>query len=76
MDGDEIGYDEIDSSKTIDEEVEDLVLQKSNNLPTHHESAVEDAYIIGAHMERYTGCEFTTHTTTNDWMAWNAAPYM
>jgi hypothetical protein len=79
MDENEVEYDEIDSSKTIDEEVEDLILQKSDNLPTYHmntDSAAEEAHILGAHMERYTGHEFTARTATNDWMAWDAAPYM
>ena len=61
-------YDETDSSKTIDEAVEALILQKPKNLLTDQadsESDHGDVHIMGEDMEKYTGHEFTSCTATN-----------
>ena len=42
MGGDVVLYDEIDSSKTIDEKVEALILQKPSHLPTEKTDAESD----------------------------------
>ena len=72
-------YDEIDSSRMVNEEVEDLVLQKSID-PTIDQSDTEsdhgDAYPVGAQMEKYTGCEFSSRGATNWWLEWDAASHM
>jgi hypothetical protein len=75
---DEVVYDEIDSSRTIDEEVEALILQKSGHLEGEPgaESNHGDVHIVGAHVERYTGYEFSSRTATSWWMAWDATSHM
>lgn len=73
MDGREVGYDEIDSSKTIEEETADLILQGPTNLTDQRKARPDDdVHIIGSHVERYTGHFFSSHTATNEWMAWDA----
>jgi hypothetical protein len=74
---DEVVYDEIDSSRTIDE-VEALILQKPGHLEGEPgaESNHGDVHIVGAHVERYTGYEFSSCTATSWWMAWDATSHM
>ena len=72
-------YDETDSSRMIDEEVEALVLQKSRNLfidQSDAESDHGDVHVVGAHMEKYTEHEFSSHKATNWWMEWDAVSHM
>jgi len=69
--------DEIDSSRMINEEVEDLVLQESINPDqSDDESDYGDACPVGAQMEKYTGCEFSSCKATNWWLEWDAASHM
>lgn len=74
MDRRVVGFDEIDSSKTIEEETGDLILQGPNNLTDQREAMPEDddLRIIGSHVERYTGRNFSSCTATNEWMSWDA----
>ena len=68
-------YDEIDSSRTLNEEVGALILQGPNN-PLVNQTDVEpdnDVHIVGSNMERYTGCEFSA---TKEWMEWDATSHM
>ena len=74
-----VSYDEIDSSRTIDEEVEALILQKPNHLfrsPADVESDHDDVHIIGMHVEKYTGLEFSSHVATGGWVEWDATSHM
>ena len=72
-----VQYDEIDSSRTVDEEVEAFILQETTNPSVSQLDAGldHDVHIIGAHVERYTGHEFPSHTYTTEWMAWDAASH-
>jgi len=57
----EVVYDEIDSSRMIDEETMDLILQQSGHPLAHKPDANsdhDDHQVVGANMERYTGREF------------------
>jgi hypothetical protein len=79
MDEGMILCDEIDSSRMIDEEVEALILQEPSHLlidQADAESDHDDVHIIGANMERYTGCEFSSRTATSCWMEWDAGSHM
>jgi hypothetical protein len=83
MDGDVIPYDEIDSSKTINEEVEALILQKPSHIlidPVDTELGDDGdddgVHIIGTHVESYTGYDFSPHVATSGWMEWDAASYI
>ena len=51
--GEVVSYDEIDSSRTIDEEAEAPILQKPNHLlrsPADVESDYDDVHIKGTHV--------------------------
>ena len=82
-DGDEVGvvvYDEIDSSKMINEEVEDLMLQEPRGLLMDNpdtNSDCDDLRIVGKNLERYTGHNFSSHMATNlwPWMEWDATSH-
>jgi len=76
---DEVTYDEIDSSKMIDEEVEALILQKPRQLPMGEpdaESDHGDVHIVGANVDRYTGHQFSSRGATGWWMDWDAMSHM
>lgn len=76
---DEVTYDEIDSSRMIDQEVEALILQKPEHLligKPGAESDHGDVHIVGTHVERYTGLEFSSHAATSWWMEWDAMSHM
>ena len=71
--GDEVVYDEIDSSKLIDEEVGALILQNPRNITMDKpDSDGDDVQIVGTNVERYTGYEFSSRGATNLWMEWDA----
>ena len=79
MDEDTVLYDGVDSSRTIDEEVEALMLQEPRHLlmdQTNAESDHDDVQIVGTHIERYTGHEFSSHAATNWWMEWDAVSHV
>jgi len=71
-------YDEIDSLKMVNEEVEALMLQDSSHSLVDQldvEPDHGDVHIIGSHVERYTGQEFSSCAATNWWVEWDAAPH-
>jgi hypothetical protein len=78
MDGDTVPYNEIDSSKMIDEEVEALILEKPNHL-FKGQAGVEldhdDVAIVGVHVERYTGYDVSPYIATGEWMEWDATSH-
>ncbi len=79
MGQDAVLYDEVDSSRTIDEEVEALMLQRSSHLVTDQanaESDHDDVCIVGAHVERYTGHVLPSHAVNGEWMEWDATSHM
>jgi hypothetical protein len=79
MDEDAVLYDDIDSSRTIDEEVENLILQEPSHLLTGQidaETDPDDVHIIGTYVERYTGREFSSCAATSEWMEWDATSHM
>ena len=79
MDEGAVLCDEIDSSKMIDEEVEALILQEPTHLPMNQvdiESDYNDVQIVGPHVEKYTGCEFSSRAATNWWMEWDATSHI
>jgi hypothetical protein len=79
MDEDAVLYDDIDSSRTIDEEVETLILQEPSHLCTGQidaETDPDDVHIIGTCVERYTGREFSSCAATSEWMEWDATSHM
>jgi len=72
---DQVTYDEIDSSRMIDEEVGALILQKPRHLLIGEpdvESDHGDVHIEGANMDRYTGHEFSSCGATNQWIVLGA----
>ena len=74
----EVVYDGIDSSRMVDEEVEALILQKPRHMLIDQpdaESGSDDVHIVGAHMERYTGHEFSSRVAT-DWWMWDAVSHI
>lgn len=79
MGEDVVLYDEIDSSRSIDEEVETLMLQNPNHTVTNQagaESDHDDVQIVGTHVERYTGHKFSPHVATGGWIEWDASSHM
>ena len=79
MSKDAVPYDEIDSSRTIGEEVEALILQEPNHLPMDQIDAGsdhDDVHIIGINVDRYTGHEFSSCTATSGWMEWDATSHI
>ena len=79
MGQDAVLYDEVDSSRTIDEEVEALMLQRSSLLATNQadaESDHDDVCIVGTHVERYTGHVLPSHVVDGEWMEWDATSHM
>ena len=78
-DSDVVAYDETDSSRMINEEVEALILQKPED-PIKDQPGSDsddgDVYAVGIHMEKYTGREFSPCRATDWWMAWDAESHM
>lgn len=73
-------YDDIDSSKTIDEAISDLIGYPSADCPADIyaekgeeliESDAEDGG-TGINLDKYTGPEFSTCDATGKWMEWNS----
>jgi hypothetical protein len=64
--GDAVIYDEIDSSKTIDEEVIALMTADMED------GVSEDGEVcVGTDLSQFIGHEFTATAATNAWMKWN-----
>lgn len=79
MGEDVVPYDEIDSSRTIDEEVEALVLQQPSYLLANQADAEpehDDVHVIGTHVEKYTGHKFSSYVATCEWMEWDATSHV
>ena len=60
---DEVVYNEIDSSKMVDEETMDLILQQPVHPLVHRPDAGsdhDDDQVVGPNIERYTGHEFSS----------------
>ena len=59
--------------------MEALILQKPRN-PLIDQENVEsdhsDVCIVGSHVEKYTGHEFSSRAATNWWMEWDAVSHM
>jgi hypothetical protein len=76
-----VHYDEIDSSKTINEAIADVIkrapadcladiyVDKDDGLSG--ESDAEDRG-TGTNLDMYTGHEFSTRNATGGWMEWNS----
>ena len=74
-DEDVVLYDEVDSSRAIDEKIEALILPKPNNLPMDQENVESDqdnVHVVGPNVEQYTGHTFSAQVTTTQWMEWDA----
>lgn len=71
-------YDEVDSSRTIEEVVGGFIMQKPGSLPIGQAETESDhdVHIIGACLERFTDHEFSSCTATNAWMEWDAGSSM
>lgn len=70
VDGDDEGertveYDEIDSSKTL-EEIADLMTTQTADDPSD-----EGEVCIGTNLEEFIGYEFSTRAATTAWMKWD-----
>ena len=76
---DEVVYDEIDSSRMINEEVEALILQKPGG-PTRDQPGSDsddgDVHAVGTHVERHTGCKLSPHKAADWWVEWDAASHV
>jgi hypothetical protein len=62
--GDVVVHDGIDSSKMINEEVEDLILQELGHLLVDNPDTTsdnDDLHIVGKNLEKYTGHDFSPH---------------
>jgi len=62
-----IEYDEIDSSKTLDEEIGDLMTVSGVDDPSD-----EGEVCVGTDLDQFIGYEFSTQAATAAWMNWNA----
>ena len=72
-------YDEVDSSRMIEEEVADLILQEPGHLlrdKPDAESDYDDHQVVGEHMGEFTGHEFSSCAATNSWMDWDATSHI
>jgi len=66
-DGDgDVLHDGIDSSRTLDEEITDLMTSGTSDGPSD-----EDEVCVGTNLEQYIGYEFSSQTATSGWMQWN-----
>jgi hypothetical protein len=65
QEGSTIGYDEIDSSKTLDEEIADLM-----TVPGKDDEPEE--VCVGTDLEQFVGHQFSAQTATAAWMKWDA----
>ena len=65
-----IEYDDIDSSKTVEEEIADL-MAKDTVDGSLDEDEDEDEVCVGTDLEQYIGYEFSSQAATNAWMKWD-----
>lgn len=59
-------YDEIDSSKTMDEETADFMA-----MGTADEVSEEDEVCVGTNLSQFLGHEFSIPNATAAWMKWD-----
>jgi len=62
-----VEHDEIDSSKTLGEEIADLM-----TAPGVGGSSDEGEVCVGTDLEQFIGYEFSVQAATTAWMRWNA----
>ena len=60
-----VGYDETDSSKTLDEEIADLMTRPGVDDPS-------DEVCVGTDLEQFIWHEFSAQTATTAWVKWDA----
>jgi hypothetical protein len=60
-----VEYDETDSSKTLDQEIADLMTVPGVDTPS-------DEVCVGTDLEQFIGHEFSAQAATNAWMKWDA----
>ena len=74
----DVTYDEIDSSRMINEEVGTLVLQEPGHLMGEQDAKSDDGdmHIVGENVERYTGHQFSSRAATTWWMEWDAMSHV
>ena len=60
-----VEYDEIDSSKTLDEEIADLMTIPGVGDPS-------EEVCVGTDLEQFIGHEFSARAATTAWMKWDA----
>jgi hypothetical protein len=63
---DSIIYDEIDSSKTLDEEIANFMV-----MGTADEPSEEDEVCVGTDLLQFIGHEFSMVNATTSWMKWD-----
>jgi hypothetical protein len=78
--GDVVVHDGIDSSKMINEEVEDLILQEPGHLLVDNPDTTsddDDLHIVGKNLEKYTGHDFSSRMATGSWpwIEWDATSH-
>jgi len=61
-----IQHDEIDSSKTLNEEIADLMALGARDDPSE-----VDEVCIGTNLGKFVGHEFSSKAATTSWMQWN-----
>jgi hypothetical protein len=59
-------YDEIDSSKTMDEEIANFMV-----MDTVDEPSEEDEVCVGTDLSQFIGQEFSIPSATAAWMKWD-----
>jgi len=64
-----VEYDEIDSSKTVQEEIADFMAKGSVDGQLGEEE--EEEVCVGTNLEQYIGHEFSSQAATNAWMKWD-----
>jgi len=62
-------YDETDSSKTVGEEITDLM---TRGVGTVSELTEEGEVCVGTDLSQFIGYEFSIQGATTAWMKWNA----
>ena len=66
QEGNSIIYDEIDSSKTMDEEIANFMV-----VGTVDEPVEEDEVCVGTDLAQFIGHEFSIPNATAAWMKWD-----
>ena len=64
-----VEYDEIDSSKTVEEEIVDLMAASAVDGSLDEG---QDEVCVGTDLEQYIGYEFSSQAATAAWMKWDS----